>query len=80
MLLEVEPRPASPVERRALVEAIRATAAAGRGVLVGSRDEILLAAVAASVTIFEDGAVLADGPPRAVLPAAAEEARREGLA
>jgi ABC-type hemin transport system ATPase subunit len=79
VLLEVEPRPDSHDDRRALLDLLRRICASGTGVLVGTRDEVLLAALARSVTILEDGRVLASGPPESVIPAACALARRDGL-
>jgi ABC-type hemin transport system ATPase subunit len=79
ILLEIEPKMATLDERRLLVAQLRRVLDTGVGLAIGTRDEILLAALAKSVLIFEDGRVLAEGTPESVLPAALAEARREGL-
>ena len=63
VLLEVEPPLERAEERSAAGGALRRILAAGRGVLLGTRDELLLAEVATHVLIFLDGEVLAEGSP-----------------
>jgi predicted ABC-type transport system involved in lysophospholipase L1 biosynthesis ATPase subunit len=79
VLVEVEPVIGRAEERRAIVEMMRRIVGTGVGMVIGTRDEILLAAMTKTVSIFEDGRVLAEGDPGSILPAAWEEARREGL-
>jgi ABC-type histidine transport system ATPase subunit len=79
VLLEVEPPLESVEDRRALGGLVRRLVSEGRGVLIGTRDELLLADVAAHVLIFEDGEVLAEGAPEAVLAAAVRRAREGRL-
>lgn len=78
VLLEVEPPLASADDRRTLADFIRRILAAGRGMLIGTRDELLLAEVATRVLIFEDGATLAEGTPDSVLTAAWRQVGRGG--
>jgi ABC-type sulfate/molybdate transport systems ATPase subunit len=80
LLLEVEPLLETPEERAALAGLLRAVVAAGCGVVLGTRDELLLAEVAARVLIFLDGEVLAEGTPQAVLTAAWRRTRGGGPA
>lgn len=75
LVLEVEPLLETDDERRALSDLIRRIAATGRGVLVGTRDELLLADVATRVLVMEDGEVLAEGDPKTVLSAAWKRVR-----
>lgn len=76
VLVEVEPSLPSADERRALADIILRMLAAGIGMIIGTRDERVLASVVGRVMIFEDGAVLAEGPPESVIPAAWKEVRR----
>jgi ABC-type histidine transport system ATPase subunit len=75
VLLEVEPPLERKEERRALADLVRRVLATGRGMLIGTRDELLLAEVATHVLIFDDGAVLAEGPPGSVLTAASRRVK-----
>jgi ABC-2 type transport system ATP-binding protein len=70
LLLEVEPALEAAEDRAALGELLRKALAGGAGLVLGTRDELLLATTADRVLIFEDGSVLAEGTPESVLPAA----------
>ena len=78
ILVEVEPPLGSAEDRRAVAEILGRLLGGGIGVLIGTRDELLLAEVAAHVLIFEDGAVLAEGSPESVLTAAWQRVRARG--
>jgi energy-coupling factor transporter ATP-binding protein EcfA2 len=80
LLLEIEPPLGSDADREAFASLARRASADDRGVVLGTRDELLLAMVAEKVLIFEDGAVLAEGAPESVLAAAWKRARDRGPA
>jgi predicted ABC-type transport system involved in lysophospholipase L1 biosynthesis ATPase subunit len=75
LLVEVEPPLETDSDRTLLADLLRKVLAGGRGVVVGSRDELLIASVAARVLVFEDGGVLAEGAPETVLTAAWKRVR-----
>lgn len=78
VLLEVEPPIETADDRRALARLLQRVAAEGRGVVLATRDELLLADVATRVLILVDGEVLAEGTPESVLTAAWRKSRGGG--
>lgn len=63
--------------RKKLAEVVRAQAAAGRGILIVSHDEVFLARTADDLVVLYDGEVQGEGRPRDLIPAAFAEAERD---
>jgi predicted ABC-type transport system involved in lysophospholipase L1 biosynthesis ATPase subunit len=78
LLLAVEPPLETAEDRSRLAELLARTREAGCGLVLGTRDELLLAAAVSRVLIFQDGEVLAEGTPESVLTAAWRRARQGG--